>query len=227
MAKYKTEVPKVIEYKTFSYEIKTIHEDEDNKEGKIEGYASTFGNIDLGLDIVVKGAFSKTIKESKGKFPILADHNPSKQIGWNEKASEDDTGLLVKGAIDLNVQAGVERFSLAKKALKIGAPMGLSIGYFTIKAEPDSDNPRIRLLRELKLFEYSLVTFPMNTEALITAAKNIGALDKARCLIEQLKLQGISRRDLEIALHYEAAKVDEDPTAIGQSIDNLILKFRS
>ena len=216
---------KSIEFKTFEFKIADANEDQN--EGRIKGYASTFDNIDLGLDIVNKGAFKKTIKESKGRIPILADHNPYEQIGWNEKAEEDETGLLVEGAIDLNVQKGKERYSLAKKALKIGARMGLSIGYYTITAEPDSKNPRIRHLKELKLFEYSFVTFPMNTEAMVTAAKSLGALDKATFLLQQLKAQGVTLKDLEIALQAEAASVDEDPTKICQSIDNLILKFKS
>lgn len=216
---------KTIEYKTFKFDIKEA--DEDKNEGRVEGYASTFGNVDLGLDIVDKGAFKRTIRDSKGKIPILADHSPYEQIGWNEEAEEDNKGLLVRGALDLNVQKGKERYSLAKKALKIGAPMGLSIGYFTIKAEPDAENPRIRHLKELALLEYSFVTFPMNTQAMVTAAKSIGAVDKARFLIEQLKQQGVSIQDLELALRQEAALVDEDPTKISQSIDNLIQKFRN
>ncbi len=105
--------------------------------------------------------------------------------------------------------------------------MGLSIGYTTIKGEPDTTNPRIRRLKELKLWEYSLVTFPMNQEAMITAAKSLGALDKAKFLLDQLKLQGISSQDLELALRKEAAKVDEDPVLLGQSLDRLIEKFRA
>lgn len=214
-----------IEYKTF--ELKLDKVEENQSEGVVKGYASTFGNVDLGLDVVDKGAFKKTIKESGGKFPILADHNPYEQIGVNVVAVEDETGLYVEGALDLNVQKAKERYSLAKMALKYGMRAGLSIGYYTIKAEPDRENPRIRRLKELKLMEYSLVTFPMNTEAMITAAKSVGAIDKARFLIEQLKMQGVDLRELEVALQLEAAKHDEDPSKIAQSIDDLILKFKS
>lgn len=216
---------KAINFKTFPFKL-TAAKDLNN-EGKIEGYASTFGNVDLGLDIVDKGAFAKTIKDNGGKFPILADHNPSDHIGWNTSAKEDDTGLAVEGDIDLNVQKGVEKYSLAKKALAIGAPMGLSIGYGTIKSEPDTTNPRIRRLKELKLYEYSIVTFPMNTSAMVTAAKSLGAIDKARALLESLKEHGVSIQDFEIALRMEAAKNDEDPLKIEQSLDRLIEMFRS
>ena len=48
--------------------------------------------------------------------------------------------------------------------------MGLSIGYDTIKSEPGPDGTR--RLKELALHEVSITPFPMNTEAMITAAKN-------------------------------------------------------
>lgn len=213
-----------IEFKTFEFEVKEAKDD--GTEAKIEGYASTFGNIDFGLDRVMKGAFKKTLQESKGRVPILADHNPYEQIGWNEKAAEDTTGLNVEGSLILGVQKAKERYLLAKKALQLKARAGLSIGYMTIKAEPDSEQPRVRNLVELKLFEYSLVTFPMNAEAMVTAAKSIGEVDKAKFLLSQLVNQGISLHDLGVALAEQAAKHDEDPTKISQSLDNLIEKFK-
>ena len=218
---------RAIEFKTFAFDIQEAKEIGDGKEAIIEGYASTFGNMDQGFDIVSKGAFKATIKATKGKFPILADHNPHEQIGWNEEASEDETGLLVRGALVLDVRKAVERLALAKKALAIKARAGLSIGYSTIKSEPDQSNTRVRILKELKLWEYSFVTFPMNTEALITAAKSVGAIDNLKTLIETLKAEGVKLKDLEIALRKEAADADQDPTKISQSIDSLILKFKS
>ncbi len=84
---------------------------------------------------------------------------------------------------------------------------------------------QVRHLTELKLWEYSFVTFPMNVEALVLTAKSLGDIDKAKFLIHQLKSQGISMRDLELALREEAIQNDGDPTVISQSIDNLIAKF--
>lgn len=218
---------KIIQYRTFGFEIEEVKQSkEDDSVGRIEGYASTFENIDLGLDKVAKGAFKRTINAFK-HWPILADHNPTKQIGTNVKASEDSTGLAVMGELELGVQEAKERFLLAKQAKRIGGKSGLSIGYMTIQSEPDADNPRVRVLKEIKLFEYSLVTFPMNTEALLTSAKSTGNIDKAVFLIKQLQQQGISLKDFEIALRQESAKAEMDPVKIGHSIDNLIEKFRN
>ena len=215
---------KTIEYKTFELEMKEA--DESEGLGRFEGYASTFGNMDLGFDVVDKGAFKSTIRQSKGRFPILADHNWEAHIGYNETAQEDDKGLYVVGAINLKVQKGSEKFALAKQALGLKTRMGLSIGYTTIQAKQDDENPRVRRLTELKLWEYSFVTFPMNVEAMVTTAKSLGELDRAKFLLQQLKLQGVSTSDLEMALRTEAADVDEDPNLIVQSLDKLIAKFK-
>lgn len=208
---------KKIEYKSFSFKL-----DDVDSQGTIRGYASTFGNVDLGFDVVDKGAFKKSIKEANGVWPILADHNPSKQIGWNMRAEEDDKGLYVEGKLDLNVQDAREKYSLAKSAMELGAKMGLSIGYMVIKGEPDREKPMVRHLKELKLFEYSVVTFPMNTEAMITSAKGLGELDRANFLIEQFEKHGLNRDEIAKALSMKAAVPSEDPKKYLQSMDDLI-----
>jgi HK97 family phage prohead protease len=210
-----------VEFKTFSLKLEDVDSD-----GLIKGYASTFGNVDLGFDVVDKGAFKKSIRESSGKFPILADHDPSKQIGWNFRAEEDDTGLFVEGKLDLNVQSAREKYSLAKTAMEIGAKMGLSIGYMTIKAEPDREKPMVRHLKELKLFEYSIVTFPMNTEAMITSAKSLAGVDRAQYLLSELAKSGISRDEMKTALQTEAALNQEDPNRYIQSLDSLLKSMK-
>jgi HK97 family phage prohead protease len=214
--------PKV-EVKSFELEIKDA-----DSNGMIRGFASTFGNVDLGMDVVDKGAFKKSIKESKGLWPILADHDPSKQIGWNLRAEEDEKGLYVEGKLDLNVQTAREKYSLAKTAQELGAKMGLSIGYMVVKAEPDREKPAIRRLKELKLFEYSIVTFPMNTEAMITSAKAQPDELKQAWLKEhfkQLKQQGFTDLQIEMALHDEAAP-ENDPL-LEQSLRKLIETIRA
>lgn len=155
-------------------EIKSIDE-----KGMIEGYASVFGNIDQGYDIVEKGAFKKTIKNSGKKLPVLFNHNQNMQIGWDiGEMKEDDYGLLVKGKLSLEVEKAKDLYVLMKDGEQINgkSEYGMSIGYYTIRAEKDKENPVIRRLKELKLVEYSLVTFPMNDLATVTAAKSNGDL---------------------------------------------------
>lgn len=217
---------KEVEFKTFSFKVDSLSGD-----GLMRGYASTFGNVDLGGDIVDKGAFKKSIKETGGNWPILADHNPTDHIGWNLRAEEDEKGLWTESQIDLNVQKGREKYSLAKKALELGVNMGLSIGYMTIKAEPDRDNTTIRRLKELKMWEHSIVTFPMNTLAGITSLKSgahlsdLKRIEEIKLAMQQWKRLGYTKKDFETALENcfrAATKTEVDPAKASQSIDRLL-----
>lgn len=154
------------EIKSFPFKIAQVTES-----GEFTGYASTFGETDLGGDVVEKGSFRKTLRESQGKIPVLDHHDPTRQVGWNLEAREDNRGLLVRGLLDLNVRVARERHSLMKMAVRVGGRTGLSIGFRTIKEEPDKKNPMIRRLKEIQLFEYSIVTFPMNPQAAVTTVK--------------------------------------------------------
>lgn len=156
-----------MEYKYFAFKLSEV-----TSEGQFQGYAAVFGNVDMAGDIVEPGAFDVTLNETGGKVPILDHHNPAQQIGWNLSAREDARGLFVKGQLDLNVQNARERHSLMRMAAKIGGKTGLSIGFQTIREEADKDDVSIRRLKEIRLLEYSLVTFAMNPEAQVTHVKS-------------------------------------------------------
>lgn len=141
-------------------------------DGHFVGYASIFNNIDSYRDIVMPGAFEKTIKKTKGIFPILADHDPYKQIGWNTEAEEDKRGLKVTGQLNMEVQLARERHSLAKQAKEIGGKSGLSIGYVTKISERD-ETKRTKKLLEVDLWEYSFVVFPANDKANVVRVKTL------------------------------------------------------
>lgn len=212
----------------FSFKI----DDADENSGLIRGFASTFGNIDLGDDVVDVGAFKKTIKENKGVWPILADHDPSKPIGVNMRAEETDKGLYVEGQINMKDTLAIARFHQAKLMLKAGGKMGLSIGYGVVKAEPDRERPAVRRLKELKLYEYSLVTFPMNTEAMLTDAKSWALDNTLEGFVQNINMRakalGKTVKEVVDALTLGAAAVDDSKNSSDpldeQSLER-ILKF--
>lgn len=212
------------EIKTFEFKV----EDADSKKGVIRGFASTFGNIDYGDDVVDAGAFKKTIQETRGLVPILADHDPSKPIGWNVRAAETEKGLFVEGQINLKTQLGKDRYEIAQQALEVGAKMGLSIGYGVIKAMPDKERPAVRRLKELKLYEYSIVIFPMNNQAMITAAKSwqdVTATNIVDIIFEKANALGVSPDVIAGALLKKngaaSATIKDDP-ALDQSLDRFL-----
>lgn len=132
----------------------------------IEGYASVFGQVDQGNDIVQSGAYGRSLKRlaaAGGRVKMLWQHDPSEPIGVWDEVREDTRGLFVKGRILMDVARGREAAAL----IAAGAIDGLSIGYRTVVAEKDSKGRR--LLRELELWEVSLVTFPMLPEARVAA----------------------------------------------------------
>lgn len=129
---------------------------------RIEGYASLFGIRDQGGDVVQPGAYGKSLARLRAEgraVRMLWQHDPAQPIGVWEEIVEDSRGLRVRGRILTDVEKGREAASL----VAAGAIDGLSIGYRPIVAEKDAKG--LRLLREVELWEVSLVTFPMLPEA--------------------------------------------------------------
>lgn len=156
-----------------------------DSQGVIEGYASRFGEVDKGGDMIVRGAYSNTLATGR-KVKMLWQHDPWQPIGVWDEVAEDATGLMVRGRILSTVEKGREALAL----VEAGAVDGLSIGYRTVKSERASDGSRI--LQELDLWEVSLVTFPMQESARVDAVK---AAEMSRREMEALLTQdaGLSR----------------------------------
>jgi hypothetical protein len=150
-----------------TFEIKAVEDD-----GTFSGYAAVFGNVDSHRDILLPGSTAASIQESKGIFPILADHAMYEQIGYNKTAVEDNVGLLVSGALNMKVAKAVERHALAKQAQELGGTMGLSIGYLTIDYAID-EKEQVRKLKEVDIKEYSFTAFASNTRASVRSIKSI------------------------------------------------------
>jgi hypothetical protein len=81
--------------------------------GTFDGYASIFEVKDQDHEIVTRGAFSRTIVHSKGRFPLLWQHRGEEPIGSIE-AEEDDRGLRVRGKLILEVGRAREAYALLK-----------------------------------------------------------------------------------------------------------------
>lgn len=136
-------------------------------QGEIEGYALTYGNVDQGGDICLKGCATNSLrKRPAAKVKMLLSHDPSTIIGKWTDFIDDDKGLFGKGRLFLNIQSGRETYELLKEE----AIDGLSIGYRTLKDAYDSDR-NARLLEEIDIREVSVVPFPMNEQATISLVK--------------------------------------------------------
>ena len=137
-------------------------------DGVFEGYASVFGIPDLGRDVVMPGAFIRSLKaRGAGGIRMLWQHEPGEPLGTWLSLAEDHRGLKVRGRLNLSVARSRELLSLMRE----GAVDGLSIGFRTERALPDRKSG-LRRLVQIDLWEISLVTFPMLPQARVTAVKH-------------------------------------------------------
>lgn len=159
------------EYKAFKFEL----EKADDESGEFSGYAAVFGNEDSGHDVIQKGAFTKTLAEDFDRIKILSQHETyDLPIGRPLELREDDKGLYIRGKIS-STQKGRDILTL----MRDGVLNELSIGYDAVVCEWDAD-AGVRYLKEIKLWEVSIVTWAMNDQAKI---------DEVKSLAEELKLE--------------------------------------
>jgi len=167
----------------FPLEVKDVGED-----GVIEGLAAAYGNLDLGGDIIVPGAFTKTIRGRK-TLPMLLYHDTRRPVGVWTDFEDGARGLKLKGRITTAISDGAEALAMARD----GVLAGLSIGYRAVK---ERYTESARELIELTLLETSLVAVPMNDRASITKVKHIagdGQLPSLPDFEEFLREAGFSR----------------------------------
>ena len=136
-------------------------------DGTFTGYASLFGQADLGRDMVMPGAFAASLaRRGASGVKMLFQHDPNQPIGVWLEVREDADGLCVKGRLTTEVAKAREVLSL----MRAGALDGLSIGYRTVRGRTDAKTG-IRSLIEVDLWEISVVTFPLLPEARVSAVK--------------------------------------------------------
>lgn len=137
--------------------------------GGFTGYASVFGNVDSAKEIVVKGAFANWLEEFKKDGFIAYAHDwNGLPIGYVDNTYEDEKGLVVevkfhshKAAQD--VRSYMQERAAAKKSNQ------MSIGYSVLKSEPSTQG---KLLKEIKLYEASIVNVAANTLATVSSIKS-------------------------------------------------------
>jgi HK97 family phage prohead protease len=161
-----------MDYKALQFKADSV----DGDKRIISGYASTY-DLDQGGDIIVKGAFAKTLEVASGKVKVLWQHRHDTPIGKPIKMQEDDKGLYVESYI-AKTRQGDEALELAKE----GIIDAMSIGYFVRDADYKDDG--VRVIKEVDLLEYSLVTWPMNEAAVITSVKTLDVREIERVLRE-------------------------------------------
>lgn len=166
------------------------------------GHAATFMVADSYWTAFAKGAFRKSLKDRGDRLPVLWQHWPDYPIGRHVEIKEDTDGLFVDVAL---VDDGAEG-TTALSRLRGGVPLGLSFGFQTVKdrsAEDDDEidvsqlpkganKDELRIITEVRLWETSLVTFPANEAATITAVRSEIETDALSLLLDAIRTGDMS-----------------------------------
>lgn len=204
--------------------IEELKATEDGEEGYIEGWASTFGNVDAQKDIVLPGAFAKSIQGRASKVKMLWQHKQDMPIGVWTEMRETPQGLYVKGKLLLKTALGRDAYEM----LKAGAIDQMSIGYATKSYDIDRKTG-VRSLKEVELHEVSLVTFPANDKARITDVKS--APQTLREFEEFLREEGKFSREQATTIALRGFKsLDQGepvPVLTNEEVEGLKSAFRN
>lgn len=211
----------MLAYKSVPFEVKEIVSVADGG-WEIAGYASTFGGEpDSYGDVIVAGAFAKSIASRATKF--LYEHG--EPIGKQLDIREDERGLFGRWSI-VDTQAGTDAYKLAKA----GVLDSLSIGYRTVDEEYSANG--VRLLKEVELYEVSAVAIPANRNAVITDVKSFDRHSSdvqvaVRAWLERVKSGADTRaqdgRDLSAARKAHMAAVSGSLRAAAAEVDALLV----
>jgi len=165
----------------------------------IRGYAST-NDTDRVNDIIEPEAFADSVKGAYADNPIvLFQHKYDEPIGKATSLQIDSKGLYIEAMI---VDDKIE------PKLQAGILKAFSVGFRPIKEiyktadgrllDPDNwddldriiwDDTVIRIIKEVELFEISIVSVPANATALFSLSKSVENYfdERKRLLIDKLK----------------------------------------
>ena len=177
---------KNISFKNYDATIKDL----DVATGIVTGYFSQFNSIDLDGDVIMPGAFTKTIAErgpdsSKPEIAYLWQHDTTKPLGKLLVLREDNFGLYF--------EAKMSDTTWGEDALKLyrdGVITQHSIGYQVIKSvETTMDmEEEVDQIYEVKLWEGSAVTFGANPNTPFTGFKSAEEReDRIKTLVKAIK----------------------------------------
>jgi len=168
----------------------------DEDTGIVDAYVSVMGIVDEDIppDMIELGAFNKTIKErgpaGANKIRVLHQHRWDEVVGKPlslvehgrdqlpadllKKYPEATGGLFARTQFILDVQRAREDFAL----YKAGAMSEWSIGFDTMDADLDKTNGEsFRRIKEVRLWEYSPVTWGANQATITTNMKEVDNRD--------------------------------------------------
>ena len=232
----------IYNYKSFDLQVKDV----DAKSGVVAGYFSAFGMVDSDGDIIMPGAFKRSIQdwgpEGKQRIKHLLNHNPSQPLGKPYVLKEDNYGLYYESKIGTH-QLGKDFIKMVESGL-IGEH---SIGFKTLREQKGSEANEIF---DVMLFEgSSLTAWGANENTPLIGMKGMKNIEKIQdqikafekfirdsdvsdetidlCLIKVKQLaQTVEQMQTSSTLAAEAPMQQKDDNAeFEQSLISIINKF--
>lgn len=157
------------------------------KSRTVTGYFSAFGNVDSDGDMIMPGAYTKTIAENgpngSQRIQHLLQHNTNQPLGKIKELTEDGYGLLFKSQL-VPTSFGLDTILL----YDAGVFNEHSVGFQTVKSQAKGN---YKELQELRLWEGSTVTWGANADTPMTGLKGLNlSVDQIAEKFDQL-LKGI------------------------------------
>lgn len=167
----------IYNYKSFEGNVKDV----DSKQGIVSGYFSAFGMVDADGDIMMPGAFKRSIQdwgpEAKGRVKHLLNHDPSQPLGKILELKEDSYGLYYRSQVGSH-RLGQDFIKMVESDL-IGEH---SIGFRILREQKSAEANEIH---EVMLFEgSSLTAWGANEYTPILGIKSLSDYSKIQ---EQIK----------------------------------------
>ena len=213
----------MVNTKTARMEIKSAGESDGLQKGQVIGYASVFGNKDSYGDVVIKGAFAKSLASYGGGgagIPVYWSHrmdDPTMNIGKTLEATEDEHGLLVKMQLDLDSPNG----AYVHRLIEQDRVKQMSFAYDVVKQAEVDGGPYEgghMELQELKIHEVSVVPVGANQETELLAVKvgmGTESIEVARLTSVLDSLHGTIKAMTEVIESFQG-KGGEDSQAVAQ-----------
>lgn len=164
---------------THPFEIVAPFEVKSMADGSLElvGYASTFGNRDKQGDVVVYGAFDRSIERFMQDPKMLLEHDFRHVIGTFPEATIDHKGLKVKGVVFND-----PRLRTVREKIESGVYSSFSIGGYFTRRQVGGE----KYIVDVDLREISVVKNPANEFASFTVE---GALAKSMDYVQGQEME--------------------------------------
>ena len=140
--------------------------------GIIEGYVTTYGNVDDWGDVIMKGAFDEV---DLSNVIMLYSHNYEDVPIGKWKLELKEYGIYGKGILNLKQQKARDVY----EAVKFGTITGLSIGFLACgECLEENEHGGFNIHKVAKLIEVSPCVLPANDKARIERIKNSTQINK-------------------------------------------------